>query len=149
MDPMMRAADPNLHHSELSLFNNTSRLAGEVAARGVGRRHQQILQLLRDRGPLALWEIAAALSVFDHQVSGRLTELKQQGLIQPLGQRRTNPATGCPAEVYEIAASPTPPEPTPQYTLAERLGYEPTLSQASDAPLSRNPKDPKYTSPGD
>jgi hypothetical protein len=36
-----------------SLFDSTSRKAGEVAAMNVGRRRQQILGFLRDHGPCA------------------------------------------------------------------------------------------------
>src|SRR3954470_16869403 len=80
----------------------TSRLAGERAALASRGRRQKILQLLEQHGPLALFELAAMMEVHDHQISGRITDLKRDGLIEPTGQRRENPETRCQAEVYRL-----------------------------------------------
>jgi predicted ArsR family transcriptional regulator len=92
-----------LHSEEPNLFTySTSRLAGEKAALNERSRKARILQLLKDHGPLALFEIAQMMQVHDHQISGRITELYRDDKIDTTGQRRTNPATGCAAEVYQL-----------------------------------------------
>ncbi|MCC7352090.1 MAG: hypothetical protein IT446_16135 [Phycisphaerales bacterium] len=53
----------------MTLFNQTSYQAGMVAARHSGSRKMRILDLLESR-PMALWELADAMNVFDHQISG-------------------------------------------------------------------------------
>jgi len=90
-----------------TLWDSTRRQAGDVAATFSGQRRSRILQLLRDRGPMTIWEIAAEMSVFDNQISGRFGELERDGLIQKTGQRKPNPRTGCDAEVYAIADVPS------------------------------------------
>jgi hypothetical protein len=98
-----------------SLFDSTSIEAGRAAARTAGKRHLQILAILKERGGGCIFEVAAALSqasgltpqdppltVHDHQISGRFGELAAQGLIARTGIRRTKPATGCHAEEYCI-----------------------------------------------
>lgn len=85
---------------------STSRLAGEVAAVTSRGRKARILQLLQEHGPLALFELAAMMEVHDHQISGRITELLRDGLIEPTGQRRTKPETGCQAETYRPRPKP-------------------------------------------
>ena len=86
---------------------STSRLAGETAALASRGRRAKILELLRHHGPLALFELAALMQVHDHQISGRITDLKRDGEIEPTGERRKKPETGCEAEVYRL----TPPRP--------------------------------------
>jgi predicted ArsR family transcriptional regulator len=82
-------------------WRSTSFRAGEVAARSSRRRRQQILSLLAVR-PMTLFELAEAIGVHAHQISGRITDLKRDLLITPTGDRRENPATGCKAEVYRL-----------------------------------------------
>lgn len=105
-----------------SLFDSTSRKAGAVAARSAGRRNFQILTHLAEHGPSTLFEVAAAIGVFDHQISGRFTLLHQQGVIERTGLRRKKPETGCEADVWRIAEQkPREPE------LADHLGLPQTL----------------------
>ncbi len=109
---------------------DTSTAAGATAARFVGQRRQRILQLLRDKGPLALFEIAAILDVGDHHISGRFTELERDGLIKRTGQRRVKPDTGCEAELWAIAddLAAARPDPSALEKLADALGYPRELS---------------------
>lgn len=101
---------PNTPPDDAPLFRtfltSTSRLAGEKAALHSTGRKAKILQLLQERGPQTLFELATALEVHPHQISGRLTELKFELKIEETGQRRTNPETGCAAEVYRIPLRP-------------------------------------------
>lgn len=83
-----------------TFLNSTSRLAGEKAALRSNSRKARILQLLQERGPMTLFELAQALEVHPHQISGRITELKFDLKIEETGERRVNPETGCAAEVY-------------------------------------------------
>src|SRR5690242_7089827 len=83
-------------------FDSTSRLAGQTAAGYSGTRRAQILQHLADHGPSTLFEIAAKIGCFDHQISGRFGELERDGLIAKTGQRRTKPETGCEADVWTL-----------------------------------------------
>jgi DNA-binding HxlR family transcriptional regulator len=115
MDPLAR---PDPQPPRGTLFDSTSRLAGEAAARNSGKRRAQILQVLRDRGPLAIFEIAAQIGCLDHQISGRFGELERDGLIQKTGQRVTKPDTGQPCERYALASLPTAHCPLPT-----ALGY--------------------------
>lgn len=85
-----------------TFLNSTSRLAGEKAALRSNSRKARILQLLQERGPMTLFELASALEVHPHQISGRITELKFDLKIEETGERRKNPETGCAAEVYKL-----------------------------------------------
>ena len=82
--------------------------AQSVANRTAPGRRAQILRLLEDRGPLTVWELAGLIGVASlGQISGRLTELSKDGLIEPLssgGQTLTkpNPATGCKAVLWKL-----------------------------------------------
>jgi ribosomal protein S27AE len=100
-----------------SLFTSTSRLAGEKAAKLIGSRRAKILQLLGQR-PMALFEVAETLGVFDHQISGRFTELAADGLIEHAGERRIKPGTDCQCEVWRLR-----PTSTPAPVVQELLGY--------------------------
>ena len=80
---------------------DTSTLAGEMAARISGGRRKRILQLLANDGPATLFELCAAFGCQEHQISGRISEFKAEGLIDSIG-RRPHPRSGCPCEVYEI-----------------------------------------------
>jgi hypothetical protein len=109
-----------------SLFDSTSRKAGEVAASHSGHRRARILHILTERGPSTIFEVAAVLNCNDHQISGRFGELERDGLIVKTGQRRPKPETQCDAEVYAIAAK-VEPEPIAHELEASRDGYGPTL----------------------
>lgn len=94
---------PHAQNDDAPLFTwNTSRLAGQRAALASRGRRAKILQLLRDHGPQTLFELAQRMELHDHQISGRITDLKRDGLIEPTGERRTKPETGCQAEVYRL-----------------------------------------------
>lgn len=123
-DPMMQP-DPAEPPRGSSLFTSTSRQAGAVAARMVGSRRQRILQLIRDRGSVTIFEAAEAMDLGDNQISGRFSELERDGLIRKSGQRRLKPGTDCQAEVY-ILADQVEPHALDQQL--DRLGYPPTLT---------------------
>jgi hypothetical protein len=134
--PLFRPAGPAGHPASQS----TSRLAGEAAALASGSRRAQILDLLEERA-LAIFEIAALIGVFDHQISGRFSALEADGYIRKTGERRRKPDTDCEAEVYELvrdraaaaidalAAAGYPPtlvidgEPYDRQQLLKREGY--------------------------
>lgn len=88
-----------------TLYSNTLALAGAVAAKSIGKRQAKILQMLKDHGPMAIFEIAALLHVFEHQISGRFSELERDGHIEKAGMRRRKGETGCWAEVYQLRSS--------------------------------------------
>ena len=109
-DPMMRKTAP-IHPTELSLWDHigtvaadrtTAQIAGVAATLTMGARRRRILELLQEHGPQTLFELASKLGCHAHQISGRLTDLRADALIEFTGQRRPNPQTGCPAEVYRI-----------------------------------------------
>lgn len=81
---------------------STSTEAGQAAAMSSRDRYRRILDLLRDRGPMTLFELAAAMAIEPHRISGRITELKRDLLIERTGERRQNPKTGCSAEVLRL-----------------------------------------------
>jgi predicted ArsR family transcriptional regulator len=85
-----------------TLFDNTSRNAGKVAARMAPSRYHKIMCLLDECGNLAIWQIAEKLKVFDHQISGRFSELTREGLIMYAGRRVIKPGTQCEAETYTL-----------------------------------------------
>ncbi len=78
------------------------RLAASVAAAISGKRRDQIIALLRDIGPMALWQLAERLGLHDNQISGRMTDLKRDGLIEPTGDRIARPGSTATAEVYRL-----------------------------------------------
>lgn len=85
---------------QLPLFGESTRHQARVAAaRGAANRYRQILAIL-DRGPACIFEVAACLGCFDHQISGRFGELEREGLIEKTGNRKVKPDTGCQAEAY-------------------------------------------------
>lgn len=105
-DPMQRQQPPEQPSPEgCLLFKSTRALAGAVAARSIGKRQAKILQLLGDHGPLAIFEIAAMLHVFEHQISGRFSELERDRHIEKAGIRRQKGETRCWAEVYKLRSS--------------------------------------------
>ncbi len=81
----------------------SSQQLGHIAAtRSAAGRYQRIIELLTERGPLAGWQIAEAIGCQLHQVSGRLTEMRDQQLIENTGERRKNPRTGVGGEIVRI-----------------------------------------------
>ena len=80
---------------------STSTLAGEQAARGVGRMQARILERLR-QSPATLFEVALHLGVPDHVISGRFTELARDMKIDRTGERRPKPESGCLCDVWRI-----------------------------------------------
>ena len=85
---------------------STSAIAGTAAAKLAPNRRDQILTILRAAGRqgMTLYEIAAALGVAVHTISGRLTELQRAQRIITTGDRRPSPF-GNPCEVYCLAPS--------------------------------------------
>jgi DNA-binding HxlR family transcriptional regulator len=116
-----------------TLFDATSRLAGEAAAKSIGSRREKILRYLTDRGPATLFELAAHYGYYDHQISGRLTELARDGLIERSGERRTKPQTGCVADVWRLTAKAA----DPAKELADLLGYPLSISIPGDGRFQR------------
>jgi hypothetical protein len=92
-------------HAPAAVAGTTSQIAGAVAARASASRRVTILQLLETHGPQTLFELATRMNVLDHQISGRITDLLFDGLIERTGDRRTKPETGCPCDVYRIGRS--------------------------------------------
>ena len=60
---------------------------------------------MKEEGPLAIYEVANRLCLFDHQISGRFGEMEAAGWIEKTGERRRKPSTGCLAETYRITDS--------------------------------------------
>jgi len=85
-----------------TLFDaSTSEEARRVASAKAGDRYVQIVKILA-AGPKCIFEIAAEIGCFDHQISGRFGEMVELGLIRKTGERTIKPSTGCKADVYEI-----------------------------------------------
>lgn len=118
-----------------TLFDSTSRRAGEAAARSCAGRRQKILAYLAERGPACLFEIAAHHGWFDHQISGRFTELAREGLIERTGARKARPDTGCEADVWRLRAEPFPGGHAPDG--ADAQGYPATLVIPGDGTFHR------------
>ena len=116
-DPMQCKPPEQPSPQGCTLFTSTRAQAGAVAARSIGKRQARILQLLRDNGPLAIFEIAALIGVFEHQISGRFSEMEVDGLIEKAGIRRQKGETGCWAECYRVKDT------APPLDLGESLGY--------------------------
>lgn len=87
----------------MELYDNTRHNALAAAAPSFASRRLRILQLLAERGPSTLFEVAAYMDLHDHQISGRFTELAADGLIVKTGQRRRKPETDCEADVWQLA----------------------------------------------
>jgi hypothetical protein len=101
-DVAQQSREPNLF-DVLPKPAPSARAEGLAAAGKTQReRYRQIRQLLTDRGPLAGWQIAQALGCQLHQISGRLTEMREQKLIEKTGERRKNPRTNTSGEVVRL-----------------------------------------------
>ena len=98
----------------------TSIQANEHVKKTLSEREKRVRQVLLDRGPLALFEIAAILGVPDHTISGRITALADKHkVIEDTGLRRVNPKSGRHAIVWRLKyvqppTPPAPPKPQPQ-----------------------------------
>jgi len=77
---------------------STQQEAQAAAEAHANERYAQVLSLLRERGPMACWEIADALGCQLNAISGRMSELKDQHAIEPTSQRRPNPRTAAAAK---------------------------------------------------
>lgn len=97
--------DPDLW----SLPNTTSALAGQQAALKSGAWRERILKRLRETGGSTLFEVARHYGVPDHTISGRFTELFEDGLIERTGERRVKPASGCQCDVWRVRERTYPP----------------------------------------
>ncbi len=124
----------NAHDS--SVLDSTSRLAGETAAKLVGSRQSRIMQLLHDRGGMTIFEVAGTLRVFDHQISGRFSELERRGKIRKSGQRRRKPDTTCECEVYVLCEDASDKAATPPR--GDLLGYPDTVVVPGEGPFDRD-----------
>jgi hypothetical protein len=108
MRPASTVADRGVTRpSEPGLFDllpkpeaDTREQAAVVAGSVAKRRRAEILRLLQEHGPQTLFELARWLQVPDHAISGRITDLKRECLIEPTGERRPNPRSGVRCEVY-------------------------------------------------
>lgn len=104
-DPLAKAGDrpPNLFDLLPAPPALTTQQEGQIAAaKSAPERYRQILQLLAERGPLAGWQIAETLGCQLHQISGRLSELRDQRVIENAGERRKNPRSGVGGEVVRL-----------------------------------------------
>jgi len=63
------------------------------------RRQSQVLAILEDMGKATLDKIAEKMGVANHCVSGRISELKKVGKIEPVGSKDLN---GSLRAVYAI-----------------------------------------------
>ncbi len=81
--------------------SSTSAIAGAHAALRVGSWRAKILERLAER-PSALFELAEHFNTRENRISGRLTELAADGLIERTGDRVNNPATSCPADSWRV-----------------------------------------------
>lgn len=112
-DPLMRPASAaESRPGEPSLFDllpkaepDTRQQAAVVAGSVAKQRRAEILRLLHEHGPQTLFELARWLQVPDHAISGRITDLKRDCLIEPTGERRPNPRSGVKCEVYRCRYS--------------------------------------------
>lgn len=104
-DPMMRCQDrrqlPGFSLDDSPLFG-TQHAAAAVAARSAPGRRARILDLLRQFGELSLPELCGLMEVTPNQISGRVSDLAKDGLIEPTGKTVANRATGCPCSLYRL-----------------------------------------------
>lgn len=127
-----------------TLFDSASRLARDAAASAVANRREKILRYLAERGPACLFEIAAHYGWFDHQVSGRFTELARDGLIERTGERRVRPDTNCVADVWRLRAD----DPPRREDLADKQGYPPSIFIPEEGNFVRAPMLASDNAPG-
>jgi predicted ArsR family transcriptional regulator len=89
------------------MLQATSIQAHEYVKRDLSERERKVRQVLLERGPSTLFEIAAALGVPDHTISGRITRLADyHEAIEDTGERRRNPHSGRPCIVWRLKYAP-------------------------------------------
>lgn len=76
--PMFATVEPQ----KLHIVSSASVQSYEAVAPSLSERRTAIVALLRERGPMTCREIAEALHVPMHFVSGRVTELKALGRVR-------------------------------------------------------------------
>ena len=79
----------------------TSHAAGLQAAKKTPSRRERIIEILRETGGAALFEVVARMGVADHVISGRFTEMTRDREIELVGACRRHPKSGCLCEVYK------------------------------------------------
>lgn len=85
-------------------IKDTQLQAWDWVKEGLGGRHDQLLGLLRQsKKGVTLFEACAFFNLPPNQLSGRFTELAEQGRVVDSGNRRVNPATGVNAVVWKMA----------------------------------------------
>ncbi len=104
-DPMMRCSNrhqlPGSSLDDFPLFG-TQHAAAAVAATSASCRRGRIMDLLSQFGELSLPEMCGLMNVTPNQISGRVSDLCRDGLIEPTGQVAINRATGCPCSIYRL-----------------------------------------------
>lgn len=72
------------------------------------KRYQQILEVLREYGPMTAKEVAVKLATKGYvpdaernHASPRLTEMAQKGLVEPIGRKKCS-FTGKSVTVYDL-----------------------------------------------
>jgi hypothetical protein len=92
---------------------STLAAAQQASAKCSGAWRQRILERL-SIAPSTIFELAEFFEVTDNRISGRISDLARDLYIETTGERRINPKTSCPAEVWQIrraqAGSPDPIE---------------------------------------
>jgi predicted Rossmann fold nucleotide-binding protein DprA/Smf involved in DNA uptake len=101
-DPYQRFSDDpckNKHHG-----NRESRIAWELVLQKLTETQEDVLAIIQEAHPepITAKEVASVLGKPFHSVSGRCTELKEQGLVEKSeivrdGSRALRLATGLPA----------------------------------------------------
>ena len=95
-----------------SITLETRRMSYEEILAGLGKRHQMILEALRERPrstarelALYLWKRGKIPSPERNFTHPRLTELMKAGIVAAVGKKRC-PITGKMVAVYELASEP-------------------------------------------
>lgn len=110
-DPLTRQAEPagRPYGREPDLFDllpaagpSTQQQAAAAAAKSESSYQARIMEHLRKHGPSTCFEMARAFGVTDNRISGRLTKMSEECLIERTGERRKNPETGVNADVWRI-----------------------------------------------
>lgn len=84
-------------------IKDTQRAAWDRVKPDLGGRHDQLLGLLRQsKNGVTLFEACAFFGVPPNQLSGRFTELAEQGRVVDSGNRRMNPSTGINGVVWKL-----------------------------------------------
>jgi hypothetical protein len=87
----------------------TQRLAHARAAPRFTERKRKICELLDARGAMAIFQVAEALGYVESAISGRFSDLVQEGLIEDTGERIDKPSTGSPCKVFRRTRISLPP----------------------------------------